>query len=63
MEVNRPGGFNPLTPIVENVRRVVLWGLPPLWAELVLWIVVTGALMVLGYAWFMKTKKAFADVI
>jgi lipopolysaccharide transport system permease protein len=56
-------GFNPLTPIVENVRRVVLWGLPPLWAELLLWIVVTGALMVLGYAWFMKTKKAFADVI
>jgi lipopolysaccharide transport system permease protein len=55
--------FNPLTPIVENVRRVVLWGLPPLWAELLLWIVATGALMVLGYAWFMKTKKAFADVI
>jgi lipopolysaccharide transport system permease protein len=56
-------GFNPLTPIVENVRRVVLWGLPPQWAELLLWIAVTGALMVLGYAWFMKTKKAFADVI
>ena len=39
-------GFNPLTPIVENVRRVVLWGLPPLWVELLIWIVVTGALMV-----------------
>ena len=56
-------GFNPLTSIVENVRRVVLWGLPPQWAELLLWIVVTGILMILGYAWFMKTKKAFADVI
>ncbi len=56
-------GFNPLTPMVENVRRVVLWGLPPLWLELGFWIVATGLLMVLGYAWFMKTKKAFADVI
>jgi lipopolysaccharide transport system permease protein len=56
-------GYNPLTPIVENVRRVILWGLPPLWPELLLWIVVNSALMLLGYAWFMKTKKAFADVI
>jgi lipopolysaccharide transport system permease protein len=56
-------GFNPLTPMVEDLRRVVLWGLPPLWPELGFWIIATGVLMVLGYAWFMKTKKAFADVI
>jgi lipopolysaccharide transport system permease protein len=56
-------GFNPLTQIVENVRYVVLWGLPPQWVQLWIWFVATGALMLLGYAWFMKTKKAFADVI
>lgn len=56
-------GLNPLTPIVENVRRAILWGLAPDWAELTYWVVATGMLMLLGYAWFMKTKKAFADVL
>jgi lipopolysaccharide transport system permease protein len=55
--------LNPLTPIVENFRRVILWGTPPNWSELGLWILATGVIMLLGYAWFMKTKKAFADVI
>ena len=55
--------LNPLTPIVENFRRVILWGWLPSWSGLALWLLATGALMVLGYAWFMKTKKAFADVI
>jgi lipopolysaccharide transport system permease protein len=56
-------GLNPLTSIIENLRRVVLWGLAPLWGEWALSLFVAGILMVLGYAWFMKTKKAFADVI
>lgn len=55
--------LNPLTPIIENVRRVVLWGQPPSWLGIGLWSCATGAVMLLGYAWFMKTKKAFADVI
>jgi lipopolysaccharide transport system permease protein len=55
--------INPLSPIVENIRRVVLWGVLPDWPDLMLWIVGTGVVMQLGYAWFMKTKKAFADVI
>jgi lipopolysaccharide transport system permease protein len=55
--------FNPLTSIAENFRRVVLWGWMPSWFSFALWTVLTGAVMVLGYAWFMKTKKAFADVI
>jgi lipopolysaccharide transport system permease protein len=55
--------INPLSPIVENIRRVVLWGIQPDWPALILWIIATGVTMQLGYAWFMKTKKAFADVI
>ena len=56
-------GLNPLTPIVEDFRRVVLWGSLPAWGGLALLIVGSGAVMILGYAWFMKTKKAFADVL
>jgi len=55
--------LNPLTSIVENFRGVILWGAPPNWLALGLWVLATGAVMLLGYAWFMKTKKAFADVI
>jgi lipopolysaccharide transport system permease protein len=54
---------NPLAPVAENFRRVIMWGDLPSWRGLALWILITGAAMVLGYAWFMKTKKAFADVI
>jgi len=54
---------NPLTPIVENYRRVILWSMAPSWPGLALWLSSTAALMMLGYAWFMKTKKAFADVL
>ncbi len=55
--------LNPLTSIVENFRRVLLWAQPPSWTGISLWILATALLAFLGYAWFMKTKKAFADVI
>jgi lipopolysaccharide transport system permease protein len=55
--------LNPLTSAVENFRRVILWGGQPSWIGLLLWLLATGAVMLLGYTWFMKTKKAFADVI
>lgn len=55
--------LNPLTGIVENVRRVMLWGQLPDWPTLVLALASSIVILLLGYAWFMKTKKAFADVI
>lgn len=55
--------LNPLTAVVEDMRRVVLWGLLPDWPRLVVWVAVDGAVMVLGYAWFATTKRAFADVL
>ncbi|HLA76540.1 MAG TPA: ABC transporter permease [Vicinamibacteria bacterium] len=54
---------NPLAWTVENVRKVVLQGKAPDWPGLLVWSAVTGLLMLAGYAWFMKTKRAFADVI
>jgi lipopolysaccharide transport system permease protein len=56
-------GMNPLTPVVENMRRVIFRAEPPGWPDLFAWTAVSAIVMLLGYAWFMKTKKAFADVI
>ena len=55
--------INPLTSTVGNLRRVLLWGEPPDWVELLTWLAVSGLVLVFGYAWFMKAKKEFADVI
>lgn len=55
--------LNPLTSIVTNFRMIVLWGEVPNWGELWIWLMGTSLLMLLGYSWFMKAKKAFADVI
>ena len=55
--------FNPLAFVVENVRRVVLWGRLPDWSGLALWSGLCAVVAVLGYAWFMKTKRGFADVL
>jgi lipopolysaccharide transport system permease protein len=54
---------NPLTPIVENFRRSIFGGAPLDWTALVAWLALTGAILMFGYAWFMTTKKAFADVV
>jgi lipopolysaccharide transport system permease protein len=55
--------FNPLAWVVESVRRLLFSGRLPDWGALAAWAAVTAAVMVLGYAWFMKTKRGFADVL
>lgn len=55
--------INPLSPIVEETRKILLYGqLPDPWICLTSYIL---SLIVfqLGLAWFMKTKKGFADVL
>jgi lipopolysaccharide transport system permease protein len=54
---------NPLALIVEDFRRVVFWNLPPDWGRLTGSALVGATVMLLGYAWFMKTKRGFADVL
>ena len=64
-----PEGFravlsiNPLHPVVDDLRRVVLWGRLPDWPRFAVSLVVGGAAALLGHAWFMRTRRAFADVI
>lgn len=54
---------NPLTWSVEDVRNVLMWGQQPNWAWLGLATLAAAAFAVAGYAFFMKSKRAFADVV
>jgi lipopolysaccharide transport system permease protein len=55
--------LNPLSVIVEENRRILMWGQPPDWFWLGMVILFSLTVMLLGYGFFMKSKRAFADVI
>jgi lipopolysaccharide transport system permease protein len=55
--------FNPLSPMVDNVRRVSVQGLGPDWPGFAFALAAGLLVLCLGHAWFAKTKHAFADVI
>lgn len=55
--------LNPLSPVIANMRAVLLWGEPPDWAAVATGSILGALAAMLGYAWFMQTRKAFADVI
>lgn len=55
--------FNPLTPMVDNLRRTLFWGEMPAWDGLA-WTSALGlAAMLFGYAFFQKARRGFADVL
>jgi lipopolysaccharide transport system permease protein len=54
---------NPLTFIIEQARDVAVWGRLPDWSGLALYTVAALGIASLGYAWFQKTRKGFADVL
>lgn len=62
-ELRRWAYLNPLTPVVEGVRRVVIFGDQPDWQALAIVTAISLLVLQLGYAWFMKSKRGFADVI
>jgi lipopolysaccharide transport system permease protein len=55
--------LNPLTPIVEGFRRVLLWGEMLDWKIWTLLTLFSFILFILGSAWFYATKRGFADVM
>lgn len=55
--------INPLTFIIEETRAVAIFGQMPNWTALLLYFVGAGLIAWLGYAWFQKTRKGFADVV
>jgi lipopolysaccharide transport system permease protein len=55
--------FNPLTPSIELVRDVLFWGKTPDWTQLGIYTGMSLVIAWMGFAWFQKTRKGFADVV
>ena len=55
--------LNPLTTVAEQTRDVLFWGKTPDLFMLGIYCVVTLGTAWLGFAWFQKTRKGFADVL
>ena len=55
--------LNPLTPVIEQARDVLFWGKVPDLTILSVYLVGAAVVAWLGFAWFQKTRKGFADVL
>jgi len=55
--------MNPLTTIIEQFRKVVLFGQQPDWMILAIYFVVALVIMIFGYWFFNRVKRVFADVV
>jgi lipopolysaccharide transport system permease protein len=54
---------NPLTFIIDQSREVLIWGRLPNWGGLALYLLAALGAAWIGFAWFQKTRKGFADVL
>lgn len=54
---------NPLSIIIKQARRVVIWGQVPEWGPLLGVTAVASLVALAGYAWFQRTRNGFADVL
>jgi lipopolysaccharide transport system permease protein len=55
--------FNPLTTEIEMVRDVLIWGKSPNWNSYLFYLTASLLMLCLGFSWFQKTRKGFADVL
>ncbi len=55
--------LNPLTPVIEQTRQVLVWGKLPDFGFWTAAMAAGAAVAWLGFAWFQKTRKGFADVL
>jgi lipopolysaccharide transport system permease protein len=55
--------LNPITLIIEQVRATLYWGQWPDLAATSLYLAVSATVAWIGFAWFQKTRKGFADVL
>lgn len=55
--------LNPLAPIIESMRELVFYGRLPNWGSYLLGVAASAAVAWLGYIWFVKTRRGFADVV
>jgi len=55
--------MNPLTPVIESSREVLFWGKQLDFVQLIGCTSVATLIAWVGFVWFQKTRKGFADVI
>ncbi len=55
--------FNPLASIIEHTRDVLILGVVPNVYHMLISVIVSICIAWLGFAWFQKTRRGFADVI
>lgn len=55
--------LNPITPVIEQARDVLYWGKHPDFSLLGIYTLASAMVAWLGFSWFQKTRKGFADVL
>ena len=55
--------LNPLTFVIEQARAVLIYEKTPDWVGLAIYSLVSVLIAWIGYAWFQKTRKGFANVL
>lgn len=55
--------LNPLTPVIESIRDILYWGNTPQIGGYGVYVLFSILFAWLGFAWFQKTRKGFADVL
>jgi len=55
--------LNPLSPIIDSFRRVLIWNELIDWGAWGMATVISALVALLGFAWFSATRKAFSDVM
>lgn len=55
--------LNPISFIVDQVRNVVIYGVPPNWLGLGIYTLIAGVIAWLGLVWFQRLRTGFADVL
>jgi lipopolysaccharide transport system permease protein len=55
--------LNPLILIINESRNALIFGIPPDWFSLGIALLASFVICAVGFWWFQKTRKGFADVI
>jgi lipopolysaccharide transport system permease protein len=55
--------YNPMAFVIDAARNAVLWGSAPAWGRYAAMLAGSLVVTIVGYAFFMRTKNVFADVL
>jgi len=55
--------LNPLTVAIEQTRGAVIWGRTPDWMSYATYLLIGLGVAWLGFWWFQRTRRGFADVL